>query len=548
MIQIARLWRTIRQLRPVQIYGRLWFYLARPRLPLCPTPCPRSLAGSWQEPAQRRPSLTGPGEFRLLNEPGSLSAHGWDNPSKAKLWRYNQHYFDDLNAQLSKSRSEWHRMLIADWIGANPPGIGTGWEPYPTSLRIVNWVKWALAGNLLEDATLNSLAVQARWLARRLEYHLLGNHLFANAKALIFAGLYFAGSEAQGWLDQGLEILKREIPEQILPDGGQFELSPMYHALALEDMLDLINITEAFGLEDLSASWRKLISRMLRWLQTMSHPDDQIAFFNDAAFGIAPSNAQLRDYAKRLNIHAPADLPSLTHLEASGYARIEAGHFTLLVDLAHIGPDYLPGHAHADTLGFELSYAGHRIFVNSGTSEYGNGPERLRQRGTAAHNTVMIEGRNSSEVWSGFRVGRRARPQAISIGLQENRTFFVKAAHDGYRHLSGNPIVSRSIIVNDGSIIVSDIISTNHEAKARLHLHPDTRFRVLDEKNVDIYLFGRNIISLNHQDGPIILENTTWHPEFGQSIPNYCLVLPLVSGRSNLIITDNLAHENTFSH
>ena len=79
-----------------------------------------------------------------------------------------------------------------------------------------------------------------------------------------------------------------------------------------------------------------------------------------------------------------------------------------LLDVAPVGPDYLPGHAHADTLSFELSLFGQRVLVNSGTSQYEAGPERSRQRGTAAHNTVIVDGHDSSEVWAGFRVARRA--------------------------------------------------------------------------------------------------------------------------------------------
>src|SRR5690606_6973721 len=149
----------------------------------------------------------------------------------------------DLCAEGGDRRSAWHLDLLRDWVAANPPGHGDGWEPYPTSLRIVNWIKWALAGNTLPPACVHSLAVQVRWLRRCLEIHLLGNHLFANAKALVFAGLYFSGPEAHRWLATGLRILEREIAEQILPDGGQFERSTMYHALAYEDMLDLVNAT-----------------------------------------------------------------------------------------------------------------------------------------------------------------------------------------------------------------------------------------------------------------------------------------------------------------
>ena len=63
----------------------------------------------------------------------------------------------------------------------------------------------------------------------------------------IFAGFFFDGPEAGSWLGQGLSIYEREISRQILPDGGHFELSPMYHAIILEDLLDVINAARTFG-------------------------------------------------------------------------------------------------------------------------------------------------------------------------------------------------------------------------------------------------------------------------------------------------------------
>ena len=501
---------------------------------MIPAPPIRPWCGSWQEPAKRSPSINGPGDFCLLNEKGTLKAHGWDDPAKAKLWRYNQHYFDDLNAQQANTRADWHRALIVDWITKNPPGSGTGWEPYPTSLRIVNWVKWSLAGNVFEEVALQSLAVQARWLSRRLEYHLLGNHLFANAKALVFAGLHFAGDEANGWLRCGLEILAREIPEQILADGGQFELSPMYHALALEDMLDLVNIAQVYGQQELATYWRERVPSMLRWLQVMSHPDGGLAFFNDTAMGIAPSNAEIRSYARQLDFSAETELPPLTHLESSGYVRMEAGPFSVLADLARIGPDYLPGHAHADTLSFELSYSGQRIFVNSGTSEYGAGSERLRQRGTAAHNTVIVEDHNSSEVWSGFRVGRRAAPHDISITLDEHGRMCAQATHDGYRPLQGRPLVSRRFVLDQNHLQIADAVSGGARAEARYHLHPLVSVRSMTVNGAVLELPSGPILRLDSEGGPLRLEDSTWHPEFGLSVPNKCLILPLAAGRARL--------------
>ncbi|TOF62720.1 heparinase, partial [Vibrio parahaemolyticus] len=104
------------------------------------------------------------------------------------------------------------------WIKDNPIGYGNGWEPYPLSLRIVNLVKYYISNPSKNTNELHSLYLQSVILSRSIEYHILGNHLLANAKALIFSGLFFKGAEPKRWLKKGLDILQVEIPEQILND------------------------------------------------------------------------------------------------------------------------------------------------------------------------------------------------------------------------------------------------------------------------------------------------------------------------------------------
>jgi uncharacterized heparinase superfamily protein len=533
--QAKRYWHTLRHLRPVQFYGRLWFRLIRPKPNLAAPPMLRQGQGTWQAPAQPAPSLIGPGQFVLLNQKGSLDELGWDGPERDKLWRYNQHYFQDLNASEGPSRADWHRALLADWIEQNPPGAGTGWEPYPTSLRIVNWIKWALAGNELPDRCVESLAVQTRWLTRRLEFHLLGNHLFANAKALVFAGLYFEGPEAQRWLNLGLRILAKEVPQQILPDGGHFERSTMYHAIVLEDMLDLCNVG-AMRIDVLDESaqrqlegWMSHLPAMCSWLRAMSHPDGDISFFNDAAFGIAPTPAQLLAYADRLGVSIPRSKDDILHLKDSGYVRVELDKAVLLIDAAPVGPDYLPGHAHADTLSFELSLAGKRFIVNGGTSRYGLGPGREAERGTTAHSTVEIDGENSSEVWAGFRVARRARPFDVSVH-QDDDSIVVEASHDGYKRLSGRPVHRRRWVLRRGCLEVSDIIVGGfNKAIARSHLHPDVEVLACGEGAGALQL-GQMRIKWAASSSGARLTPGEWHPRFGISEPNQCIEVPIKRG------------------
>ncbi len=465
--------------------------------------------------------MTSPIDWVFLNKVGNLAELGWDGRQCEKLWRYNQHYFDDLNAFSASERFSWHEPLLEHWVDNNPPGKGVGWEPYPTSLRIVNWVKWTLAGNELPKSCIQSLAVQARWLSKRLEIHLLGNHLIANAKALVFVGLFFEGQEAAGWLCKGFKVLEHEISEQILSDGGHFERSTMYHSLVYEDMLDLINVTSAFP--EACRTWVDLISalhditeKMGYWLSAMSHLDGEISLFNDAAFGIAPSPKELFAYAARLNC-APSEVcAGVVNLEASGYIRISAGDVLLLIDAAPLGPDYLPGHAHADTLSFELTLKGQRIVVNGGTSRYGLGKLRDKERATAAHSTVEINGQNSSEVWAGFRVARRAYPFDVTVKRTGNKVI-VDAAHDGYKRLAGRPIHRRRFILEQGRFEVIDHIEGQFgSAVARFHLHPDVRVESED-------LGGRlhwsdETASWRVKAVAVHATESEWHPMFGVSV------------------------------
>ena len=114
-------------------------------------------------------------------------------------------------------------------------------------MRIVNWIKWCLNGQKLAPSQLDSLATQVQALAEQLEYHLLANHLLANAKALVFAGAFFHGPAGRPLAAAGPPDLPQQMAEQILADGGHFELSPMYHSIILEDLLDVLNLANAYA-------------------------------------------------------------------------------------------------------------------------------------------------------------------------------------------------------------------------------------------------------------------------------------------------------------
>lgn len=528
----TRYWHTLRWLRPVQLYWRLWFRVYRPRPDTRAAPMVRASSAAWVA-CRRAPRQTGPSTFRFIGEERTLDARAdWNRADWPKLWLYNLHYFDDLVADGAASRRAWHRDLIDRWIRDNPPASGNGWEPYPTSLRLVNWMKYLLAGGVAVEGMVHSMAVQTRHLRRRLEHHLLGNHLWANLKALVFAGTFFQGEEADRWRHDGLRLLRRELREQVLPDGGHFERSPMYHAIVLEDLIDLIQLDRihpgVLPHQDVRA-WQEAAGRMLDWLQVMSHPDGEIALFNDAAIGIAPKLGDLAGFASATGLAwQPQRLDACTRLEPSGYLRIESARAVLIMDVGPVGPDYLPGHAHADTLSLELSVDGRRVLVNGGTSTYAPGPQRLAERGTAMHNTVTVDGADSSEVWSSFRVARRARVDGVSV-VESAEGVRVSARHDGFRRLPGRVMHAREVCLSGDRLEVVDRLDGSHdEARAYFRFAPGFSEpteggpvgRVSDQ--------GGDVDWTT--DGAVRVERGQWHPRFGAAEPCVVLVAPVLGG------------------
>ena len=109
----------------------------------------------------------------------------WNNPALGKLWLYNLHYFEHLVSYDVPADIPSSSQLIDRWVAENPVGFGIGWEPYPTSLRVVNWIKAWLAGLHINKVSLNNLYLQAAFLEKRQEKHLLGNHYFFQFKSVV---------------------------------------------------------------------------------------------------------------------------------------------------------------------------------------------------------------------------------------------------------------------------------------------------------------------------------------------------------------------------
>jgi uncharacterized heparinase superfamily protein len=400
---LSKYYHTVSHLYFNQIFGRILYNIKR-KIGLIRTVTPQKEVSGFinpkipfllHDPSNNYRDIE-KGIFRFLNVSMNLGKPiNWNIKSASLLWEYNLHYFQYLSLLPSGLKNE----LCKQWIHNNKSIKEVGWNPYPLSLRIVNWIK---AGIEQPDVIYN-LYKQASYLHRSVEYFYSGNHLLENARALIFAGTFINRKhESLKWKETGLTILRSELHEQVLNDGGYYERSPMYHALMLELVLDIINILEQEHPD--RPFLIKTAQRMSDYLISVTHPTGNIALLNDATEEIAPPTEQIMQYINRLTGYKPICKVAFPE---TGYFLFNKDPIYCVIDGAPVGPDHLLAHAHADIFSYELSFEKKKVIVDSGVYEYQKGAMRDYVRSTRAHNTVCIDGVDQVECWDRFRVARR---------------------------------------------------------------------------------------------------------------------------------------------
>lgn len=410
----GRLFRTVKHLKLKQVVYQVRNRLIKPAFKAYDSSSFEINASGFRTaPIVKYTCLTG-NLFTFLNLSHEFS--GWDFTENGMLWAYNQNYFDWINQEcLSEDEGcRWIDLFVEELRGNS-----IGLDPYPIALRSINWVKFFC--RYPESATkkrLDSLYSQLRLLEKKIEYHLLANHLLEDAYALFIGSAFFRDERL---LKKAYLLLLDQLKEQILPDGAHYEQSVMYHCILLDRLLDCINIGECYLIND--AKLREYAIRMLGHLESVVWSDGSIPMLNDAAEKIAPKPMELFDYAKRLGLKWEA-----VPLKECGYRMLKDEQLEAIVDVGNVTAVYQPGHTHADTFNFELRIDGRPFVVDTGISTYNKTQRRQLERSTVAHNTVSVEETDSSEVWGGFRLGKRARV----FGLLEERNS-VEASHGGFK-------------------------------------------------------------------------------------------------------------------
>ena len=541
----GRYLRTARHIRITQLWfhllGRVKRYRAGSAAVRVVEPLPRV---AWPLDVRFSPPLAG------VSEDGSRVLSGllvfqnraetvgfppeWDQRDLPKLWRYHLHYHD----YLWELDFDHARTLAQHWIANHRVGHGkTGWDPYPTSLRLVNWCSFFLGrhrGATAQDGSFGatlwaSIVEQAKHLQRNLERHLLGNHLFENAVALTMTGSCFDHPYATRWFGRGYRVLQRQLPEQMLDDGGHLERSPLYHARVLRGLLML----QATGIDSLDRLVSPYIEPARRWLSHLTHPDGGVALMNDST----------TNKASGLDVTSGAGTETFALPESGYYGEQTADGHYVICDAGPIGPDYVPGHGHADLFSFELSLSGARVVVDSGVSSYLAGAMRDYCRSTRAHNTVEIDGQNQVELWSAFRVGRRCKPLDVNWDELPDG-FALSARHDGYRR---SPVHATHTRVfqwrRAGHLSIRDRVDSGRRVRsvARLHFHPDCQITSIAEREVSVRFAQGTVIITTEGWTNVVQEESFYCPALGIAIRNSCLALASVDTALRATIEIGLA-------
>lgn len=226
-----------------------------------------------------------------------------------------------------------------------------------------------------------------------------------------------------------------------------------------------------------------MIAGMGDFLGAILHPDGQVPLFGDSSRDFMPSPAAVfQRLGRRLPDLCPAN--AVSQVVGDYWIYRERDKF-LIFDAGAVGPDHLPAHAHADLLTVEASWAGRRLLVDAGVADYEDSPDRAYCRGTAAHNTLQIDGQNQCDVWSRFRMGRRGWPGKLHAG-KTGLFHWAWCIHNAYRHL-GVPIVGRLIACAEGGswVIVdwAEGVGT-HSLISRLKLAPEWQIDHADDQGI----------------------------------------------------------------
>jgi uncharacterized heparinase superfamily protein len=429
------------------------------------------------------------------------SENGSDQWPKDEIWlaedlneawqEYIQSFswLKDLNQAVDKVKAKQRaEQLVEGWMNIHSQWGDISWRVDIVGVRVVNWLMYAPL--IMDNENLEYRSVLLDLLARSARYLYKESNDFPDGPrglraifALIHAGLFIPNGDK--WIKKGISLLKSKLAIDVLMDGGIGTRNPLeQHHLLME----LISLREALLItaHGIPAELFMAIARMATHLRSMIHGDGKIALFNGAYI------QNHEDIYKTLS-KSNEGISSLFEMEQSGYSRIEKDKTLIIQDVGPPAKMNLSLNCHVGTLAFEMSRGSERLIVNCGHAAYSQEAKGVDMhklsRSTAAHSTVILENKNSSEICDNGLIGQGVT-YAYSKMYEQNDHALLETSHDGYVE-PFNLMHNRLIYVNDTGHDVRGediLVQSRPDVKiepiafdVRFHIHPNVV--VKEDKN-----------------------------------------------------------------
>ena len=470
------------------------------------------------------------------------------------------HYMD----YLKELKFEDSLFLIKKWILEVRPYTSNywkdSWQSYGLSIRVINWID-LISGNAsfinhFDNSSFQlinkSIEYQVDFLLNNLEVDLCGNHLIKNIRCIFRACSYFKGRKIKIWFKKISYYLFKELDNQFLSDGMHYELSPSYHNSVAEDLICIKRSLNSLS-DDLNPKVIKRINQKINSVLKemyfvtlrLTHPDGFPSLFSDSGLNsctkplvIAKKIKAVLDIPNQLNT---LDKCEVWKLDDSGFYGLRSKDSCFITKCGDLGADSLPGHGQSDSLSFEWSVEGFRIIVDQGVFTYHPGIDRDFSKSTRSHNTLTLNNLDQSDCWSSFKVGRRARTKVTHFKELKNG-FCLKAFHDGYEYLRGNPLVYRKMNITLDKLFFEDIVNSNpeddYEVKNRILLAPNIDLEKIkntnNKKEFQCLLkikrnnkSSKDLLFLLTSDHDFMISDTNWFPDFGVKLKTKRIIFDL---------------------
>ena len=459
------------------------------------------------------------------------------------IWEINRHQYLSSIAYSGDPEKIVPYIIhsLNNWLEENPYLCGVNWtSSLELGLRVISWllVYPQIASELARDTDLSHRWVGSLFLhLQRIHqcrsiYSSANNHLIGELVALYAGSVCFPlWPESSSWAMEARESLEREIQKQVSEDGINQEQAMSYHLFTLELLLLAYAIAKNLG-EPFSQNYEQRLRAMLHYVDTVATPTGDLPWYGDSddGRGFMFSTAEtalsvitqlgaflfgdlhLLRFSKGLTAATRALIPNATLASTEsrqpcselfrdgGIAVVETfdGRCKLVMDFGPLGYTSIAAHGHADALSIWLTIENEYFIVDSGTYAYHSDPEwRTFFRGTSAHNTVRIDGKDQSVMAGRFLWTFKASSRLLRFE-ESGDSVCIDAEHDGYTRLNDPVIHCRSVNINrrTGEIIISDNFQCKkfHEIEIFFHLHEDTCINWIKTGMADIMWRERHIV------------------------------------------------------